>query len=217
MNPLAILGIGLALGIRHAADPDHVVAVTAIAARTRGAAAAARLGVVWGLGHSLTLFAVGGGIILFNLVVPPRLGLALELAVAIALIAVGALNLGAGHRGAGRSGTTGAPLGRTFAVGLVHGLAGSAAVALLVLATVHDPRLGCAYLGVFALGTLAGMTLVTVGFSLPVRASGARWPGFGRGLRIGTGALSLAFGLWLVARIGWVDGLFLGAARWTPR
>ena len=68
MHPVALLGIGLALGIRHAADPDHVVAVTAITARTRGVLGAAWLGVVWGLGHTLTLFAVGAAIILFNLV-----------------------------------------------------------------------------------------------------------------------------------------------------
>src|SRR5207237_6206536 len=79
MNPLALLGFGLLLGLRHAADPDHVVAVSAITARTRRVLGAAWLGVVWGLGHTLTLFGVGVAIILFNLVVPPRVGLAFEL------------------------------------------------------------------------------------------------------------------------------------------
>src|SRR5262245_12660295 len=71
VNLFALLGLGLLLGLRHAADPDHVVAVTAIAARTRRTLPATLLGVVWGLGHTLTLFGVGAGIILFNWTVPP--------------------------------------------------------------------------------------------------------------------------------------------------
>jgi ABC-type nickel/cobalt efflux system permease component RcnA len=93
LNPLALLGLGLLLGLRHAVDPDHVVAVTAIAARTRRVLPATLLGIVWGLGHTLTLFAVGAGIILFNWAVPPRLGLAMEFCVALALVVVGLLNL----------------------------------------------------------------------------------------------------------------------------
>ena len=93
LNALPLLGIGLALGIRHAADSDHVVAVTAIAARHQRIGPAALVGVVWGLGHSLTIFAVGGLIICLNLVVPPRVGLALEFAVGIVLTTVGVLNV----------------------------------------------------------------------------------------------------------------------------
>src|SRR5215475_14297551 len=93
MNPLALFGLALALGLRHAADPDHVVAVAAITARTRRVLPAMWLGVVWGLGHTLTLFVVGAGIILFNLVVPPRVGLSLEFIVGIALVVVGLLNV----------------------------------------------------------------------------------------------------------------------------
>lgn len=167
MDPLALLGLGLLLGLRHAADPDHVVAVTAIAARTRRVLPATLLGIVWGLGHTLTLFGVGAGIVLFNWVVPPRVGLAMEFCVALALVVVGLVNLRRGRPGSGLAGDAGRPpAGRAFAVGLVHGLAGSAAVALLVLATVRDPRWACAYLLVFGLGTLAGMTLITTGFAL---------------------------------------------------
>ena len=84
MNPIALLGLALALGLRHAADPDHVVAVTAITARTKRVFPAMWLGAVWGIGHTLTLSLVGAAIILFNVVVPPRVGLALEFAVGIA-------------------------------------------------------------------------------------------------------------------------------------
>ncbi len=218
MNPVVVLGLGLLLGLRHSTDPDHVVAVTALAARTGRVRPATALGLVWGLGHSLTLFAVGAGIILGNWVVPPRLGLAMELCVAFALVAVGLYNLrrpdhahDASVAGAGRP-----PAGRTFAVGLAHGLAGSAAVALLVLASVRDPRLACGYLLVFAFGTTAGMALITTGFALPVVSATRRWRGAGRWIRLSTGALSLAFGLVLAYQVGWHDGLFRAVATWSP-
>lgn len=223
MSPFALLGLGLALGIRHATDPDHVVAVMAISSRTRRWLPAAGLGAVWGLGHTLTLFVVGALIILFNLTVPPRLGLSLELAVAIALIAVGAFNLGHRHGrhdgGAAPEDEKAAPplpAARAFGVGLVHGLAGSAAVALLVLSLIHDPLWACGYLLVFGLGTLVGMVLVTTGFAAPVALAARRWPGLDRGIRFATGTLSIAFGVWLAWHIGVVDGLFTATPRWTP-
>ena len=218
MNPLAVIAIGLLLGLRHAADPDHVVAVTAIAARTRRILPAMWLGVVWGLGHTLTLFAVGAGIIVFNWAVPARLGLAMEFCVAIALVVVGLLNLGRRPSASGlEGGSDRPPARRAFLVGLVHGLAGSAAVALLVLATVRDPLRACGYLLVFALGTLIGMALVTTGFALPVATAAKRWGGSARLIHVATGALSLAFGLWLAWQIGWGDGLFRTAPHWTAR
>lgn len=217
MDPLAVVGLGLFLGLRHATDPDHVVAVTAIAARTRRLAPAAWLGIVWGLGHTLTLFVVGGAIILFNLTVPPRLGLALEFVVGIALVVVGFLNL-RGNRHAHDDGIAGSrvPALRAFVVGTVHGLAGSAAVALLVLSTVRDPRVGVAYLLVFGLGTLIGMTLVTTSVSAPIGLASRRWENLAPVARVATGVLSLGFGLWLMWSIGWQDGLFRAVPHWDP-
>ena len=218
MNPLALLGLGFVLGIRHATDPDHVVAVAAITARTRRLLPAAWLGVVWGMGHSLTLFLVGGAILVFNLVVPPRAGLALEFAVALALVTVGALNMrrGHGHAHDDIPGQGRIPAWRAFFVGLVHGLAGSAAVALLVLATVHEVRLGLLYLLVFGVGTMAGMALVTTGFAAPVAALTQRHPRFAPATRWITGLASVAFGLGLAYQIGFVDGLFGAAPHWDP-
>lgn len=217
MSTLALVGIGFALGVRHAADTDHVVAVTAIAAGEKRVWPAALVGAFWGLGHSLTIFTVGGLIVALNLVVPPRLGLALEFVVGIALVVVGGLNLAA------RSGTRVAAHvashrgRRAFALGLVHGLAGSAAVALLVLATVHDPVAGCAYLLVFGLGTVAGMVVVTLAVAAPAALLGRRFVASGPGLRVATGILSLGFGLYTMFDVGYVDGLFRAAPVWTPR
>src|SRR5262245_33331429 len=121
VHPMGLLWLGLLLGLRHAADADHVVAVGAITARTRQLWPAAKLGILWGLGHSLTLATVAGGIVLFNLAVPPRIALAMELCVAVALVIVGLFNLRThSHVGSDRLDTRG-PLG-AFLVGLIHGL-----------------------------------------------------------------------------------------------
>jgi high-affinity nickel-transport protein len=209
MSTLALLGLGFALGLRHAADPDHVIAVTAIASRYKRVWPAARVGAVWGLGHTLTLAVVGCAIILFNLAVPPRVALAFEFAVGIALTVVGMLNVaGSGGFAADADPGSGIPSLRAFAMGLVHGLAGSAAVALLVLATVREPVAGCMYLLVFGVGTLLGMTLITVSLASPVALASRRWSWSGQGLRLATGLVSLAFGAYVMFQTGWVEGLF---------
>ena len=217
MNPFALMGLGLILGMRHATDPDHVVAVTAIAARHRKAAPAALIGALWGLGHTLTILVVGAAIILLNLTVPPRVGLSLEFAVGIVLTLVGLWNI------AGRKGfvTAGAeegklPTWRAFLVGLVHGLAGSAAVALLVLATVHDAVPAVIYLLVFGLGTIVGMMVITLAFAVPAGALAQRFDRFAPQLRLATGLLSLTFGLYVMSHIGFVDGLFSAHPTWSP-
>src|SRR5271167_3561093 len=87
--PLAIALLGLVLGMRHATDPDHVIAVTTILSRERRLTAATRVGVIWGLGHTLTVLLVGAAIIVFKIAIPTRLGLAMEFAVAIVLILLG--------------------------------------------------------------------------------------------------------------------------------
>jgi hypothetical protein len=214
-QPLALIGLGLLLGLRHAADPDHVVAIGAIAARTKRWWPAARLGIVWGLGHTLTLFAVASGIILFDWAVPARLGLSLELGVAIALVIVGLVNVRAHEHEARATRDVRGPW-RAFLVGLVHGLAGSAAVALVVVSMVHDPRWACAYLLVFGAGTLVGMTAITTGLALPIATAAQRWRRGDQYLRFATGAMSVGMGVWLVYQIGWIDGLFLAVPNWVP-
>jgi high-affinity nickel-transport protein len=214
-----------------------VVAVTAIAARHKRIGPAALVGAFWGLGHTVTICVVGGAIILLDLTLPPRVGLGLEFAVGIVLTVVGTLNLtgrggflladehhahGADHEHAVDHGhAASAEKGmsqrlRAFLVGLVHGLAGSAAVALLVLATVRDPWLGCVYLLVFGAGTIVGMMLVTVAFASPVALLARRFRWSGERLRVITGILSVAFGLYVMYQVGVVDGLFLAVPRWDP-
>jgi len=105
---------------------------------------------------------------------------------------------------------------RPLVVGVVHGLAGSAAVALLVLTTIRNPRWAIAYLLVFGVGTIAGMMLITVALALPFALSQNRFQRFSHHLAWASGLLSLAFGLVLAYRIGFVDGLFTSHPHWLP-
>ena len=168
---LALAGFGFLLGMRHATDADHVIAVTTILNRSRRFLDTTLIGALWGLGHTVTVVIVGVLIIGFNVVIPPPVGLAMEFAVALMLIGLGILNLTGGLRSFTERVTPPAPIHahdhahageshahlhghgehpglvatlgryqliRPVVVGLVHGLAGSAAVALLVLATIQD-------------------------------------------------------------------------------
>lgn len=260
---LSVVLLGFFLGVRHATDPDHVVAVTTIVTRQRTLRGAVAVGALWGLGHTVTIVLIGGAIILFEIVIPARLGLTMEFSVALMLVLLGVLNLTGVfrqvHRALGRSPDGSAaghshphshndyyvhthphrhdpqdhghreedtPPGRLdrrfgglgpyrllrpLVVGIVHGLAGSAAIALLVLATIRDPLWAIAYLVVFGIGTIAGMMLVTGAVAVPVAYSTRRSERAGRLVATASGLLSLAFGLLLAYQVGFVHGLFTGA------
>jgi high-affinity nickel permease len=207
----SFLALGFVLGMRHATDPDHVVAVTTIVAGERSVAHASRIGALWGVGHTATILVVGAAIILFGLVIPPRLGLAMEFVVAMMLIGLGVLTL------RGRTAASAMSPLRPVLVGLVHGLAGSAFVAMLVLTTIPTPSLGVAYLLVFGVGTVAGMALITTAIALPSAYGAGRLAGFQRHIQLAAGAASVAFGLYLAHQVGLVDGLFTASPIWSPQ
>jgi high-affinity nickel-transport protein len=105
---------------------------------------------------------------------------------------------------------------RPLGIGIVHGLAGSAAVALLVMTTIHNPWWAIAYLLLFGIGTIAGMMLITALLAMPFALTLRRFSGWNRGMAVASGLLSLGFGLFLWYQIGFVDGLFGSHPRWTP-
>jgi high-affinity nickel permease len=265
---LSIIALGFFLGMRHATDPDHVIAVTTIVARYKKVGHAALIGAFWGLGHTITILAVGTGIILFGWVIPTRIGLSMEFSVGLMLILLGLLNLTgmlqwitrtvspAGgisasvhshphthgdyihthpHQHNSEAHThlpSQTPLGwfdrhfgrlglyqvvRPLVVGLVHGLAGSAAVALLVLTTIRNAKWAVVYLLVFGVGTMAGMMLITGALVLPFAFADRHFSRLNRGLRIASGLISVAFGLFVVYQIGFVNGLFTSHPQWSPR
>jgi high-affinity nickel permease len=225
---LAVCVLGFFLGMRHATDPDHVIAVTTIVSRRRTPSGAALIGALWGVGHTLTILVVGAGIILLGWVIPARVGLSLELSVGVMLIVLGLMNLTGVLQRVTETATP-APgqahplaLGlyqtlRPLTVGVVHGLAGSAAVALLVLTAIGSTAWSILYLLVFGVGTIAGMMLITAGIAWPFSYAGGRFPGLPRTLRLASGVLSLTLGVALAYRIGVVDGLFSATPSWTPR
>ena len=195
MTFASFLVVGMLLGVRHATDADHVVAVAALASRENRAPVISKLGAMWGAGHMLTVFGVGGAIIALGLVVPPRVALVFELAVGLMLVAIGAMNLvGSGKVAAPRSAA------RSFGVGMVHGLAGSTAIALMILATIRDVGAALAYLVVFGLGTVAGMVAVTFAMSLPMMLV-TRAHAVQRHVGRVAGLVSVAFGFVVIWRI----------------
>lgn len=264
---LSIIAIGFFLGMRHATDPDHVIAITTIVSHQSSAKRAALIGALWGVGHTVTIFAVGTAIILFNLVIPTRLGLSMELSVGLMLILLGIWNVAAFLRnmpaiqnanGGGNqihshphrhgdyihthahshepekhshssqetslagldriSGAIGAyQLLRPLIVGVVHGLAGSAAVALLILASIHNSSWAIAYLFLFGLGTIAGMMLITMSIASTFRLARNRFQHFSQRLALASGLTSLVFGLFLAYQLAFVQGLFSVHPHWTPR
>lgn len=212
VSALSVALLGFLLGIRHAVDPDHVVAVGAIATRHPRFRHAATVGALWGVGHTLTILFVGGAIITLRIVISPRVGLAMEFAVAIMLILLGLMNLANARQDDHKPPSAARPL----AVGMVHGMAGSAAVALLVLATVSDSFWAFAYLLLFGTGTIVGMILVTAMIAIPASLAIARVASARRWLTLASGVVSLAFGAMLASELTGSDGLFSDAPSWTP-
>ncbi|MFZ5892947.1 MAG: high-affinity nickel-transport family protein [Myxococcota bacterium] len=220
MTWLTALALGFLLGLRHATDADHIVAVATIVSRERGVLPALRIGSLWGLGHTATILLVGGAIVSFGLAVPRELGLSLELSVALMLMLLGALNVAWVLRHDAHSEKGVAPPRarlQSVLVGSVHGLAGSAAMALLVLSTLREVQLALLYLGVFGLGSVLGMTLLTGVMAAPLAFANRRFASFGRYVTGVSGAVSVALGLFLVYRIFVVDGLISDALAYAPR
>jgi high-affinity nickel-transport protein len=272
LNVVSLLFLGFFLGMRHATDADHVVAIATIVSRERTMAGSALIGAAWGVGHTITVMAVGTAIIVFGVVIPPRIGLSMEFAVGAMLVVLGLLTLtGLGRAVGTAAAQTGAadrhavdlhdhlhahgdylhrhphghgpdahghaedrtPLAqldrswlgrlahygwmRPFAVGLVHGLAGSAAVALMVLSIIRDPAPAIGYLLLFGLGTIGGMMLITLGLSAPFALTSVNLPKFNWRLRVASGLVSFVFGVFLIYSIGFADGgLFTDSPSWEP-
>jgi hypothetical protein len=270
LNVVSFLFLGFFLGMRHATDADHVIAIATIVSRERSLAGSALIGAAWGVGHTIMVMAVGAAIIVFGVVIPPQLGLSMEFAVGIMLVLLGVFTLtGMGRSVSASHGVAGVPaldlhdhphahgdyvhrhqhghgpgahghadehtplarldcIGlrriafyawlRPFAVGLVHGLAGSAAVALMVLSIIREPVAALGYLLLFGLGTIVGMMLITLILSVPFAFTAVNLLKFNWRLRVASGLVSFVFGVVLIYGIGFAEGgLFTDAPIWEPR
>jgi len=209
--------LGLVLGMRHACEPDHLAAVSTLIDATPGRGKATMaVGAFWGLGHALALLAVAGVLALLRARLPLSLSLAFELLVALMLIGLGARALlrerrRGSERAAGGGGRepseARAPrpkdeaparwtvVGRPLLVGLVHGLAGSGALAALVMANLPSLAARLGYIALFSLGSIVGMSALTT-FAAWQLTRVARSLRLARGLATVTGSLSLGLGGW---------------------
>lgn len=226
MGPLLGLGFGLLLGVRHALDPDHVVAVSTIVSRSRRLGQALLVGLLWGVGHTLTLLGAALGLLLFRWSLPASLALGFELAVGLLLVALGLETIwgfrrqqihlhrhdhGSGphlhfhsHRaGPSHAHAHAAPsAARPLLVGFVHGLAGSAAVTLLALSSGASPWQGFFLIALFGVGSILGMLAVTLLIGLPVVLAARRLGPTQQAIRLAAGLASLVLGLSIV----WTTG-----------
>lgn len=231
----AVGGIGLLLGFRHAFEPDHLAAVSTLATRSPRLSFAARLGAAWALGHTASVGVVVGAIIAFNLRLPESLWPAADLLVAILLVGLGGSvfmryargrwHLHVHSHGGGAGGDT--PhlhlhshqhdmthehrhaLGdarRSLGFGLLHGLAGSAAVLLLLVAAAESRALQLAYFLAFGFGTLVGMMAVTLALATAVRLASQRGERWATVLHLTAATASIGVGLmlgWRVVTVLW--------------
>ena len=201
-----VILVAVLLGLRHATDPDHIAAVTALVASggERASRASARLGAFWGLGHALTLVLFGLPILLFQQYLPERVQQSAETAVAALIVFLalrllvrwrhGYFNLHAHvHEDEHHHHPVRTPAG-AFGIGLVHGIGGSAGVGVLILAAIPSTTVACIALIVLAFFTAVSMTLVTTGFGITL--SSDRVAGSFNGVAPVIGVMSLAFGAW---------------------
>jgi hypothetical protein len=203
---VAVLGAGALLGLRHAMDADHIAAMSTLIARTGSVRTSLACGAIWGTGHTFTLLVTGILILAFRLTIPEGIASALEVVVGLMLVWLGGVlilhhalgrNDGASHHGRSTEEGTRGMGARSFVVGAVHGLAGSAALLLLVLSTIESVTLGIAYILFFGVGSIAGMLVFSGAIALPIAWTRERRR-VQAGIRVGAAALSVGVGILVV-------------------
>ena len=232
-TPLALLGFGFVLGIRHALDVDHLAAVSTILSERRSLWRSSLVGMVWGLGHTVSLLVMAIVVVALHAHIPARVALTLELGVAAMLIGLGVnllWNLWRGgqfhyhaHVHGGRAhvhphvhtpgthalGTGHHHVRRPFLVGLVHGLAGSAGLMLVVAASIPDPMLAIAYVALFGVGSIGGMAGMSMLLGAPLVLVGDRFARAEGTVRLCAAVGSVVVGLLLAWEIGMQAGASL--------
>jgi len=226
----AALTFGFVLGLRHALDPDHLVAVSTIVSEHKSVGRSSLVGTFWGLGHTASLLAVSLVILLLRVWIPEHIALWMEIPVALMLIALGVtttlqamreggwrihshththeepgpshthvhVHTRAGHIHQHRLFRLGR---RPFVVGMVHGVAGSAALTLAVLTTIPSIALGMVYIAVFGIGSMGGMLLMSALIGLPFAVTARRFSIINGGIRLFAGLFSILFGLVLAWKL----------------
>jgi ABC-type nickel/cobalt efflux system permease component RcnA len=237
LNSLSIaslLAFGFVLGLKHAVDADHLAAVSTMASERRSLFSSALIGALWGVGHTISLMAAGVLVIVLHLQISKTVEQSLEFGVGLMLVGLGVNALrklargGHAHIHVHQHGWHahahphvheraqkeephthhGLKFGaRPLLIGLVHGLAGSAALMLVILTTISSPLVSLLYIVIFGAGSVGGMMLMSTLFALPARFAAARFSRAEFALRCLAGIFSLSFGLFMIYRLGFVNHL----------
>lgn len=231
----ATLGLGFLLGLKHALDADHIVAVSALVSRHKSISRSTYIGLFWGIGHTVSLLIIGLVVILLRFSIPPKLVSLMEFGVAVMLVILGINILYRffkdkkvhihshkhndithshfhihdkeknihNHKHLIKFGS------KPFLVGFVHGMAGSAAVMLLILTTIPTSTAGIMYLVIFGLGSIAGMLIMSALISIPFVLTANKYIYMNDGIKVIAGISSILFGLFLGYQIGFSGSFFL--------
>ena len=224
MEPVMMtsLTLGFTIGLMHAFDPDHVVTMSTMVSRERSIRRSSLLGAMWGLGHTTSLALVGLAVLALQLTIPPSLSKGMEFAVAMMIVALGGHLIWRTTKECGLHRHTHSHDGpahahvhfhskhdrtdhhhhvprsnsKTFAIGIIHGLAGSAALTLAVMATMTSTIQGVLYILIFGLGSIGGMFLMSAIMSMPFAFLGKWVSGWQRPAQGMIGMLAVSFGLY---------------------
>ena len=228
---IEILLMGFLLGMRHALESDHVAAVASLVTKSPSMRESIHMGSMWGLGHTVTLFVFGSAVMLLDQMIPERMALMLEFTVGIMLVALGIdvlrrfmrerVHFHAHHHADGtlhfhahthteqthhasdshlHTHSERLPL-RGLLVGIMHGMAGSAALIILTLQTVQSFTMGMIYIALFGLGSIGGMAALSVVIMLPLRHSANRYARLHQYLQLGIGAATITLGVTMMVTI----------------
>jgi ABC-type nickel/cobalt efflux system permease component RcnA len=233
---LSLLALGFVLGLKHALDADHLAAVSTIATERRSLIGSSFIGALWGLGHTVSLLLAGVLVILLHFEIGERTSKALEFCVGVMLVVLGTNALGKlvrserihmhphehdqywhvhphfhGKQDDRPHTHHGLKLGaRPLIIGMVHGMAGSAALTLLVLASIPSPLAGFFYIVVFGIGSTGGMMIMSTLFVLPAKLSnGKRFTRASLAVRALAAVSSLGLGAFVIYDIGFVNHLLM--------
>jgi hypothetical protein len=235
LSTASVLALGFVLGLKHAVEVDHLAAVSTLVSERKSLLSSMLVGGLWGVGHTISLFIAGILVIVLHVKISARTALFLEFCVGLMLVALGVNALGKLARGGhlhfhvhqhggrahvhphihdGKPETDAhthhgfSPGMRPLLVGMIHGLAGSAALMLLVLSTISSPLIGFAYIIVFGVGSIGGMMLMSALVSLPLYLTATRFTRANLMMRGLAGLFSLSFGLFVIYQIGVAGSLF---------
>lgn len=207
MSLLLVLAIGFVLGIKHALEPDHIIAVSTIASQSKKIWKSSLAGVFWGIGHTLTLLVFGVILILLKNEISEAWAMSLEFLVGIMLVYLGITTIFSWKQTKRHDHTGRATYLKSMLVGIVHGIAGSAAMVLLTLTTIDAAWQGAIYIIIFGVGTCLGMLLFTTILSIPFVTSSSSKKVNRLLIRL-TGVISTLFGIYYMYNLGINEELF---------